>query len=48
MLKGKANVYLFASSARAGDSRLPNQLAEFLKMENLRFRVIQFNNGMHG
>jgi hypothetical protein len=47
-LQGKANVYLFATSACAGDPRLPAQLAEFFAMENVPFRVIHFNNGMHG
>lgn len=47
-LAGRANVYLFASSACAGDARLPVQLNEFFLMEHTRFRVIQFNNGMHG
>ena len=47
-LEGKANVYLFATSACAGDPRLPAQLEEFFAMYNLPFRVIHFNNGMHG
>ena len=47
-LTGKANVYLFATSASLGDARLARQLQEFFAMENKHFRVIHFNNGMHG
>ncbi len=43
-----ANVYLFASSACIGDPRLLHQLAEFTLMESVKYRVIHFNNGMHG
>jgi hypothetical protein len=47
-LAGLANVYLFATSAAVGDPRLADQIAEFARMQNVRFRVIHFNNGMHG
>lgn len=47
-LAGTANVYLMASSASVGDPRLPHQIAEFSAMEKVRFRVVHFNNGMHG
>ncbi|WP_263357959.1 SGNH/GDSL hydrolase family protein [Acidicapsa ligni] len=47
-LDGKANVYLFATSSAIGDSRLAPQLREFFTMESTHFRVIHFNNGMHG
>jgi hypothetical protein len=47
-LQGVANVYLMASSTSAGDPRLPRQVAEFAALENVRFRVVHFNNGMHG
>jgi hypothetical protein len=47
-LAGTANVYLFASSTCTGDPRLPHQLAEFGAMEHVLFRVVHFNNGMHG
>lgn len=47
-LKGKANVYLMASSICVGDPRLPEEIKEFARMENVDFRVIHFNNGMHG
>ena len=47
-LAGRANVYLFATSASVGDPRLSAQLKEFFALENVRFRVIHFNNGMHG
>ncbi|HTW82187.1 MAG TPA: SGNH/GDSL hydrolase family protein [Terracidiphilus sp.] len=43
-----ANVYLFASSACVGDPRLLSQLSEFATMESVPFRVVHFNNGMHG
>jgi hypothetical protein len=47
-LAGVANIYLMASSASIGDSRLPQQVAEFAAMQNVSFRVVHFNNGMHG
>jgi hypothetical protein len=47
-LAGVANVYLMASSTSVGDPRLPHQIAEFAAMEKVRFRVVHFNNGMHG
>ena len=47
-LRGIANVYLMASSICIGDPRLPQELASFAKMERVRFRVVHFNNGMHG
>jgi len=47
-LAGKANCYLFATSASVGDPRLPNQLAEYFSMIRLKFAVVHFNNGMHG
>jgi hypothetical protein len=47
-LHGVANVYLLATSTSVGDPRLPQQLAEFVAMENVHFRVVHFNNGMHG
>lgn len=47
-LKDVANVYLMAASTSVGDPRLPHQIAEFAAMEHVRFRVIHFNNGMHG
>ena len=43
-----ANVYLFAASTSIGDSRLPHQLDEFSAMEAVPFKVVHFNNGMHG
>jgi hypothetical protein len=43
-----ANVYLFAASTSIGDPRLPHQLAEFAAMEAVPFKVVHFNNGMHG
>ena len=43
-----ANVYLFATSASVGDPRLARQLDEFASMENVPFKVVHFNNGMHG
>jgi hypothetical protein len=47
-LKGIANVYLMASSTSVGDPRLPRQITEFATLENVHFRVVHFNNGMHG
>lgn len=47
-LAGKANVYLMASSISVGDPRLPLEIREFAKMEGVPFRVVHFNNGMHG
>lgn len=47
-LAGIANVYLMTTSASVGDPRLPHQIAEFAAMEGIQFRVVHFNNGMHG
>ncbi len=47
-LAGVANVYLMAVSTSVGDPRLEKQIAEFEAMEGVRFRVVHFNNGMHG
>jgi lysophospholipase L1-like esterase len=47
-LAGVANIYLMASSTSVGDPCLQNKIAEFGKMEKIRFRVVHFNNGMHG
>jgi len=47
-LDGVANVYLMASSTSVGDPRLGHQIAEFAAAEGVRFRVVHFNNGMHG
>jgi len=47
-LAGVANVYLFASSTSVGDPRLARQLDEFASMENVPFKVVHLNNGMHG
>jgi hypothetical protein len=47
-LDGVANIYLMASSTSVGDPRLPQQISEFAKREDVHFRVVHFNNGMHG
>jgi len=47
-LAGAANVYLMASSTSVGDPRLPREIREFAAMEHVPFRVVHFNNGMHG
>jgi lysophospholipase L1-like esterase len=47
-LNGIANVYLFATSTSVGDPRLPKQIEQFARMEHVSFRVVHFNNGMHG
>jgi hypothetical protein len=46
-LAGKANVYLFATSCSSGDPRLTQQLHLYFETAPT-FRVIHFNNGMHG
>lgn len=48
LLKGKANVYLFATSLSVGDPRLPGQIRDYLTGRPLEFSVIHLNNGMHG
>lgn len=47
-LAGIANVYLMASSISVGDPRLAHEIKEFAETENVSFRVVHFNNGMHG
>ena len=47
-LAGVANVYLFATSASTGDSRLVRQLQDYFSMMGLNFAAVPFNNGMHG
>ena len=47
-LNGVANVYLLAVSTSVGDPRVSHQIAEFAAMENVPFRIVHFNNGMHG
>jgi hypothetical protein len=47
-LDGVANVYLLATSICVGDPRLPTEIKAFAKMEDVPFRVVHFNNGMHG
>jgi len=47
-LADEANVYLFAASTSVGDPRLPHELLEFAALEGVPFRVLHFNNGMHG
>jgi len=47
-LAGRANCYLFATSASSGDPRLAGQLQAYFHMAGVKFRVIHFNNGMHG
>ena len=47
-LTGVANVYLFATSCSSGDPRLPGQLRDYFAMMGTQFRLIHFNNGMHG
>ncbi len=46
-LAGRANVYLFATSCSSGDPRLSAQLHLYFETAP-SFRVIHFNNGMHG
>lgn len=48
LLAGRANCYLFATSAASGDPRLIHQVDDYFAMMPLKFAVIHFNNGMHG
>ncbi len=48
LLRGKANVYLFATSAAVGSDMLLEQIRDYGKMTGIRFSVVHLNNGMHG
>lgn len=48
LLAGKANVYLFATSAAVGADMLLEQIRAYAKMVDIRFAVVHLNNGMHG
>ena len=48
LLVGKANVYLFATSAAVGADMLPEQIRAYRKMVGIRFVLVHLNNGMHG
>jgi hypothetical protein len=48
LLAGKANVYLFATSASAADARMPKQLADYFAMMPVKFAVVHFTHGLHG
>lgn len=48
LLAGKANCYLFATSASSGDPRLLKQISDLADIMPANFAVIHFNNGMHG
>jgi hypothetical protein len=48
LFAGRANCYLFATSAASGDPRLLAELSDYFVMMPLKFEVIHFNNGMHG
>jgi hypothetical protein len=48
LLEGKANVYLFATSAAVGAGMLLDQIRAYGKMAAIRFDVVHVNNGMHG
>jgi len=48
LLAGKANVYLFATSAAVGADMLLDQIRAYRKMVGIRFDVVHLNNGMHG
>jgi hypothetical protein len=47
-LDGVSNVYLMATSTSVGDPRLTYELKEFAALEAVTFKVVHFNNGMHG
>lgn len=48
LLAGRANCYLFATSAASGDPRLIRQVDDYFAMMPIKFAVVHFNNGMHG
>jgi hypothetical protein len=48
LLAGKANVYLFATSAAVGADMLFEQIRAYRHMVGIRFAVVHLNNGMHG
>jgi len=48
LLAGRANCYLFATSASSGDPRLIKQIADLIEIMPAKFTVLHFNNGMHG
>jgi hypothetical protein len=48
LLEGRANVYLFATSAAVGADMLIDQIRAYGKMAAVRFDVVHLNNGMHG
>ncbi|HZY64245.1 MAG TPA: SGNH/GDSL hydrolase family protein [Edaphobacter sp.] len=48
LLAGRANCYLFATSAASGDPRLIRQVDDYFDMMPIKFAVVHFNNGMHG
>jgi hypothetical protein len=47
-LQGKANVFLFATSAAVGSRMLLDQIRDYANMTGIRFAVVHMNNGMHG
>ena len=48
LLTGKANVYLFATSAAGGGDMLLEQIRAYARMAGIRFATVHLNNGMHG
>jgi len=48
LLEGRANVYLFATSAAVGADMLLGQIRAYGTMVGIRFDVVHLNNGMHG
>jgi hypothetical protein len=48
LLQGKANVYLFATSAAVGSDMLREQIRAYATMTRIRFDLVHLNNGMHG
>ena len=48
LLRGKANVYLFATSAAVGSDMLLEQIRDYRKMTRIRFALVHLHNGMHG
>jgi hypothetical protein len=48
LLQGKANVFLFATSAAVGSEMLLEQIRDYAKMSAIHFDLVHLNNGMHG
>lgn len=47
-LEGRANVYLFATSAADANAQIRWQIKNYFRAQGVHFDVVHFNNGMHG